>query len=718
MAAVISYYKSIKDTIGGKDVELKEFIEYVREGYWQDYILPLRASKENKTELKKKLPYVTISGKFKVRNNNGLEKHSGFLAIDFDLKCNPNILDKRDVLYADKYTYAGFISASGEGVCILVRIDGGKHLDAFLALEQYYFTHFDLIVDTSCKDVSRPRYVSYDPELYLTDKIEKFTDYLKEKAPKKIDQVVFVRSDFEAVLKDIQDRGIDLVDSYYDWMRTGFAIADKFGEDGRSYFHILSSQGRKYNPSQCDRQYDNCLRNGGTKIAQIATFYYLAKQAGLNIYSDRTKKIVNASVQGREMKRTPLQVADSLRQFAEIEGAEEIIKQVFDSNIQGIDEENLIEQVEIFLKMNYSMRRNEITRYIEDSGVPLKQSDFNSIFIEAKKIYDKLSYELLDRIINSNFTPSYNPILEYFKKPYEPLNGFIDSIADTIKSDDYLYVRHFFKKWLVSVIASAHGTHSPLMFVLAGDKQGTGKTEFFRRLLPKELHGYYAESKLDAGKDDEILMTQKLIIADDEMGGKSKKDEKRLKEMLSKQTFSLREPYGRNNVDLQRLAVLCGSTNIVEILSDTTGNRRIIPVQVYEIDNSTYNMIDKEKVILEAYNLFKEGFDWRLSSTDVAVLNGGSEKFEIYTSEYELISKFFRKPKDEEENYLTATEIKNILETKTIQKIILDRIGKELKRLGYNSEIRKRNGVSSRLYNIIEKGLGEDYVEPDVDLPF
>ena len=57
-------------------------------------------------------------------------------------------------------------------------------------------------------------------------------------------------------------------------------------------------------------------------------------------------------------------------------------------------------------------------------------------------------------------------------------------------------------------------------------------------MLPKELRSYYAESKLDAGKDDEILMTQKLLIMDDEMGGKSKKEVKRLKELTSKQTYS------------------------------------------------------------------------------------------------------------------------------------------------------------------------------------
>jgi len=64
-------------------------------------------------------------------------------------------------------------------------------------------------------------------------------------------------------------------------------------------------------------------------------------------------------------------------------------------------------------------------------------------------------------------------------------------------------------KWLVSVVASAYGNYSPLVLVLSGERQGTGKTHFFRYLLPKKLRYLFGESKMDNGKDDEILMTKK-----------------------------------------------------------------------------------------------------------------------------------------------------------------------------------------------------------------
>ena len=75
------------------------------------------------------------------------------------------------------------------------------------------------------------------------------------------------------------------------------------------------------------------------------------------------------------------------------------------------------------------------------------------------------------------------------------------------------------------------GDYSLAILVLCGD-QGIGKTNFFRNLLPAELRSYYGESKLDAGKDDEILMCKKIILCDDEFGGKSKQEEETQRTIL------------------------------------------------------------------------------------------------------------------------------------------------------------------------------------------
>jgi len=183
------------------------------------------------------------------------------------------------------------------------------------------------------------------------------------------------------------------------------------------------------------------------------------------------------------------------------------------------------------------------------------------------------------------------------------------------------------------------------------------------------------------------MLTQKLIVRDDECGGKSKKDAMHLKSMLSKQSFTLREPYGKMNIDLHRLAVLCGTTNDLEILNDTM-NRRLIPIEITWIDFDKYNSINKTHLIIEAYHLYKSGFDWTISGDDINRLAIGSDKFHESSIEYDLINQYYS-PGNEVE--LTATQIKVELERKSMQKLSLKRIGMELKRLGFKQQEKKVN---------------------------
>src|SRR5690606_8300242 len=102
-------------------------------------------------------------------------------------------------------------------------------------------------------------------------------------------------------------------------------------------------------------------------------------------------------------------------------------------------------------------------------------------------------------VIYSNKIEQYHPIKDFLNKyegeeikDYPNLHKIINSIeSDTPHYDVWI------TKWLVSLIASVNGTYSPLLLVLCGERQGTGKTEWFRRLLPKKLRPLFGESKMD-----------------------------------------------------------------------------------------------------------------------------------------------------------------------------------------------------------------------------
>lgn len=719
----ISIYSGIDRIKEQRVIPLDLFLEDIKEGKWQDLVLKIRLIEDEaeRNAAKKGAPCVTIAGTFKERYDANLLQHSGYVAIDIDKVKDPEAL--KTILSEDKYVVAVFTSISGRGLCVLFKVVPAKHKEAFQGIGEYLYNEYKIVnFDPTSINVSRPRFVSWDPNIYINEgQVPTFTSYPKNKPPKRVEKVIYSDDDFGEILAQVVSRRLNLCDNYYEWLRIGFALVHQFSENGRQYFHTISQYSRGYNSNLCDQQYSACLRHKSSDVTTISTFYYYAKEAGLSLYTERTKKIAYSAINGKKGGLNAIQIAENLEKYENITGAEDIIKQVMDNNIE-LDEEGLLEQLEMLIRQSCELRRNDITRYIENKNIVLQQKDLNTIFIKAKKIFEKLNYELMDRLINSDFVPGYDPLLDFFEKhkdayPVDACKGNIEKLFSSVKTRSSELLLYYGTKWLGGLISTAHGEHSPLMLVLVGETQGTGKTEFFRRLLPKELQSYFAESKLDAGKDDEILMCQKWIIADDEMGGKSKKESKRLKELTSKQVFSLREPYGRNNVELRRLAVLCGSTNDNEILNDPTGNRRILPFEVFSIDHEIYNGVDKVGLLMEIYYMVMNGFEWKLTREDIEQLKENTDIFQTTKLEEELISKYYRPGTDHDGERMTATDIKVALEGWSNQKLFLDAVGKSLKSLGFIQKNTRIDGKVVRTYFVEKLIQGLPPTEVD-DLPF
>ena len=251
------------------------------------------------------------------------------------------------------------------------------------------------------------------------------------------------------------------------------------------------------------------------------------------------------------------------------ESAEQIIAQVYDNNkadFKKLSKDKVLKELVEYILAEFDIRKDIITGRVEINRIPITDDVLNGMYIECKMVVHP-NVTLLDvtTIVYSNLVPQFDPVRNFVAgfqaTPIEgdPIQDLIDCI-NPINDDARDFNRVFFKKWIVGMIANIHNNVSPLVLVLVGIKQHTGKTEFIRRMLPKELMKYYNESKLDAGKDDERLMCQSILIMDDEFGGKSKLEEKRFKEVTSKRTFTIRLPYGRNMEQLPRMATLCGTT--------------------------------------------------------------------------------------------------------------------------------------------------------------
>ena len=720
--AQISNYKSIFDK-EGEIISVQSFLDSIKNQKFADQINAIRSELDEKKQkkLKEKLEAAVLAGICESKTDEGVRLYSGFMGIDFD-HLDDRLIEVKEQLKNDPYTYAVFASCRGKGLYVVVKVDPNRWADAFKALEHYYLHEYGLIIDASCKNISRSRFVSSDADLFQNEESILFKNYLKPSERKKLEKpvgpYVHTSSDIEFVFQQIEEREKDLTTTYDDWYRIGLALVSKFGEGGREYFHRVSKFHADYDPQKCDRVFEYLLRYGAREIT-IATFYHYAKQVGCTIMSDRTRNIVSVAKMHRKQGATQESTTSSIVQMlgTEPEETKSIVEQVFTAKGEIETDETLFQQAETFIKQQ-GLRFNEISRrFVNREGNVLDERGMNNLYIKCLNLFDgKLKRPDFDTHLNSDVVPTYNPLREFFSRHRDRNpTGAIQALANTISTDTRLgdgsefdpnYTYYYLRKWLIGLVANIHGDKDvcSLMPVFTG-KQGTGKTEWFRRLLPDELQTYYGETKFEAGKDDEILMTQKVILMNDELEGLTIQDARKLKALTSKQYFDLREPYGRSNVTLRRLAVLCGTSNPREVISDPTGNRRVIPINVTGIDHTAYNAIDKTDVLVEAYRALQAGERHTLNAEDVRRLQDSTDSFQQHSLERQLLVQHFAKPTGnggEEIEFLSAVQIMVYLETRVNNRKLSDRkVSQELSALGFVSDQRRQKSERIRGFEVV-----------------
>jgi hypothetical protein len=167
----ITIFKDIKDTDQPFHREVGVILNRIREGASKELVSEIRSERDKpkRNILKQSLPAVCFSGVFSKRLDSSLATHSGLICLDFDgYKSSKDMLQEKQRLSQDKFVFSVFISPSGNGLKVLVKIPGipDNHKKYFNSLEKHFNSPY---FDKTSKNISRVCYESYDPLIHIND---------------------------------------------------------------------------------------------------------------------------------------------------------------------------------------------------------------------------------------------------------------------------------------------------------------------------------------------------------------------------------------------------------------------------------------------------------------------------------------------------------------------------------------------------------------------
>ena len=252
--------------------------------------------------------YVTAAGVFTYCNDRSLVSHSSLLGIDLDHLKNVDRIKQLLIADAHFVTLLAFRSPSGDGLKWFVRIDltQADHQLWFQAVRNYLLDTYKALtrenVDAHVGNLSRACFLCCDPDVYVNPDGRKAempfnpTEWAGKSAVVRKPAVAVSckpgaglplspteeLAKAKAVTYALMRRGASIAESYGDYVKLGFSLANGLGSEGRHLFHLLCSQSAKYNSEDCEAKWNECLSKSDGRTT-IATFYHMAKMAGVEL---------------------------------------------------------------------------------------------------------------------------------------------------------------------------------------------------------------------------------------------------------------------------------------------------------------------------------------------------------------------------------------------------------------------------------------------------
>lgn len=321
-----------------------------------------------------------------------------------------------------------------------------------------------------------------------------------------------------------------------------------------------------------------------------------------------------------------------------------------------------------FLTSHYDFRYNLLTGESEfrPAGqrttpfVAVGKRELNTFCIEAHAEGIPCWDKDLNRYIYSTYIPAYHPFHLYMDElPGWDGKDRLTELACRVSSRPH-WVKGF-HTWMLGLAAQWMGVTGPhansVAPILVSREQGRQKSTFCQSLMPEVLARYYTDNlKLTSQGQAERMLAEMGLLNMDEFDKYAESRMPLLKNLMQMSVLNVRKAYQQNFSQLPRIASFIGTSNRFDLLTDPTGSRRFLCIEVkHRIDCAD---IDHDQIFAQLKAELTSGRRSWFTGQEEAELQKYNEAFYRTSLAEEAVHRLFRAPLPTEKSLnLTATDI-------------------------------------------------------------
>ena len=380
-----------------------------------------------------------------------------------------------------------------------------------------------------------------------------------------------------------------------------------------------------------------------------------------------------------------------------------------------LPEQLFVMQMDEFMKRRYEFRFNQLTSQVECRQRnsfdfyfrPVDRRLMASITMNAQYEGLKLWDKDVVRYLNSDRVPLYQPVEEFlYGLPHWDGKDHIGDLAKRVPCENPHWAQ-LFRRWFLSMVAHWRGmgkSHANSTSPILVGPQAYRKSTFCRLILPPCLQAYYTDSNdFSRKRDAELYLNRFLLINMDEFDQIGITQQPFLKHILQKPVVNTRRPNASAVEELRRYASFIGTSNHKDLLTDTSGSRRYLGVEVTGVID-VVRPVDYEQLYAQAMAALYHNERYWFDEKEEAIMMEANQEFEQSPVIEQLFLVYYRVAEDDEEGeWMLAADILQRIQKASKMKFSPGQVnyfGRILQRLGVKS-YRKTRGV---YYHVVAVG--------------